>query len=138
MTTKVNHPPAESPEGLENAELTRPFWALSAVHYGILAAPLGALYGYLSLEAFSGMAPAVLVEIAGVALLARRLPGHILGPCSASLGFCCGFAIVWLALLAGRPYCCGAGLDAAWAAALAAGALLPALAVWRAAVICRR
>lgn len=100
--------------------------------YGVLAVPLGLLYGYLSLEAMSGLAPVVLVEIAGVALLARRVPRGVLTAAAAAAGFACGFAGVWVAVLAGRPYCCGPGTDALWAMGFVGAALLPALLVWRA------
>jgi hypothetical protein len=100
--------------------------------YGALAIPLGVLYGYLSLEALSGIAPAVLVEVVGVTLLARRIPHVTRAVLGATVGFMCGFAGAWVALLAGRPYCCGAGADALRALGFMALALLPAFVVWRA------
>lgn len=98
--------------------------------YAALATPLGALYGYLGLEALSGLAPALLIEIVGIALLARRLPHHWWSAAAAATGFLCGFAAVWVLLLAGRPYCCGPLEDALWAVGLVTVGLIPALAVW--------
>ena len=45
-----------------------------AAGFFALATPMGAVYGYFSLEALSGLAPAVLLEVVVLALLARRLP----------------------------------------------------------------
>lgn len=109
-----------------------PTWVRRPLIYGVLAIPLGVLYGYLSLEAMSGLAPVVLVEIAGVALLARRVPHRALTAAATAGGFGCGFAGVWVALLAGRTDCCGPGADALWAMGFVGAAFLPALLVWRA------
>jgi hypothetical protein len=93
--------------------------------YAALAVPFGVVYGYLSLEALSGLAPALLLEIVGMGFLARRIPGGAWAVTAATVGFCSGFAGTWLALLTGRPYCCGVAEDAAWAAGLVLIAVVP-------------
>jgi len=95
-----------------------------------VATPMGAVYGYFSLEALSGLAPAVLLEVVVLALLARRLPSAPWAAGAAGLGFCFGFALLWLVLLGWKAYCCGPAIDALYAVALVAIALAPALIVW--------
>ena len=101
-----------------------------AAGFFVVATSMGAVYGYLSLEALSGLAPAALLEAVALALLARRLPSARWAAGAAGLGFCFGFALLWLVLLGGKAYCCGAAIDTLYAVALVAIALAPALIVW--------
>ena len=100
-----------------------------AAGFFAVTTPMGAVYGYFSLEALSGLAPAVLLEVVVLALLARRLPSVPWAAGAAGLGFCFGFALLWLVLLGGKAYCCGPAIDALYAVALVAIALAPALIV---------
>ena len=85
------------------------------------------LYGFLSLEALSGLAPFLLLLIVMMAVLASRLPNQPRIAVLAAGAFVTGFVVLWRAFLA---YCCGVWIDVMWAAGFLVVGLAPSAAVW--------
>ena len=123
----TQHPPTTLDVSYQNRLVTS---IKRAAAFFVVTTPMGAVYGYLSLEGLSGLAPVALLEVVALALEARRLPSARWAARAAGLGFCSGFALVWLVLLGGKGYCCGPAIDTLYAVALVAIALSPALIVW--------
>jgi hypothetical protein len=64
----------------------------------IVAAPLGAVYGLLGLEAASPLAIVLIIWAVGILVLAWRLPVALGTVLASGVGFLAGFGMVWIPL----------------------------------------
>src|SRR5258708_8698277 len=65
----------------------------------LISAPVGAVYGLISLEAASPLAIPFALCVVGILLLSWRLPASFRTITISVVGFVCGFGMVWIVVL---------------------------------------